>query len=63
MVVAAMVPACAPHLCVLAAAQPLRLLGVGDLGLLLLQPLRTLRLDAHLSLPLELGRAVAHRPG
>lgn len=63
MVVAAMVPACAPHLRVLAAAQPLRLLGVGDLGLLLLQPLRTLRLDAHLSLPLELGRAVAHRPG
>ena len=62
-VVAAMVPACAPHLGVIAAAQPLRLLGLGDLGLLLLEPLRALRLDAHLTLPLELGRAVAYRPG
>jgi|TARA_B110001469_G_C9525190_1_gene261284 hypothetical protein len=63
MVVAATVPACAKHLGVLAAAQPLRLLGLLDLGVLLLQPLRTLRLHAHLPLPLELGRAVAHRPG
>ena len=61
-VVAATVPACAPHLGVLAAAQPLRLLGLFDLSVLLLQPLRALRLHAHLPLPLELGRTVAYRP-
>ena len=61
-VVAAAVPACAQHLGILEAAQPLRLLGLGDLRVLFLQPLRALRLHAHLPLPRKLGRAVQHRP-